>query len=118
VAWVHDLSAPDQLFTVAGFPIRLLPLLMAGSGFLQQKLTPSDPRQAPTMYLMNVVMLVFFYHLPSGLVLYWTVMNLLNALQQWWVLRSDQGSRAEVVGTVKPKPEAEPRTGRKKSRRS
>jgi YidC/Oxa1 family membrane protein insertase len=105
VAWVHDLSAPDHLFTVAGFPIRLLPLLMAGSGFLQQKLTPSDPRQAPTMYMMNVVMLFFFYNLPSGLVLYWTVMNLLNAAQQWWVLRNDPGpSRAEVVGTNKPKP--------------
>jgi YidC/Oxa1 family membrane protein insertase len=91
VAWMHDLSAPDLLFSVAGFPIRLLPLLMAGSGLLQQWLSPTDPRQAPTMYMMNVVMLVFFYNLPSGLVLYWTVMNLLTALQQWMVLRHDGG---------------------------
>jgi YidC/Oxa1 family membrane protein insertase len=113
VAWVHDLSAPDHLFSVAGFPIRLLPLLMAGSGFLQQKLTPSDPRQAPTMYMMNVIMLVFFYNLPSGLVLYWTVMNLLNALQQWWVLRSDSGPSAAVVVEA-----AEPKPARKKGRRT
>lgn len=91
VAWMHDLSSPDQLFTVAGFPIRILPLLMAASGLLSQKLTPTDPKQAPTMYLMNVMMLVFFYNLPSGLVLYWTVMNLLTALQQWLVMRSDGG---------------------------
>lgn len=100
VGWIHDLSAPDLLFSVAGFPIRLLPLLMAGSGLWSQKLTPTDPRQAPTMYLMNVMMLVFFYNLPSGLVLYWTVMNLLTALQQWMVMRQDDGMPAPAVATV------------------
>jgi membrane protein insertase Oxa1/YidC/SpoIIIJ len=40
---------------------------------------------------MNVMMLVFFYNLPSGLVLYWTTMNLLTALQQWLALREDEG---------------------------
>jgi YidC/Oxa1 family membrane protein insertase len=96
VAWIHDLSAPDTLFHVAGFPIRLLPIVMAGSGFLTQKLTPTDPRQASSMYLMNAVMVVFFYNLPSGLVLYWTVMNLLTALQQWLALREDGGSPVPV----------------------
>jgi hypothetical protein len=50
---------------------------------------------------MNVVMLVFFYNLPSGLVLYWTVMNLLTALQQWLVIRQDGGviTPAVVVAT-------------------
>jgi YidC/Oxa1 family membrane protein insertase len=99
VGWIHDLSAPDKLFEVAGFPIRLLPVLMAGSGLLTQKLTPTDPRQATTMYLMNVVMVVFFYGLPSGLVLYWTVMNLLTALQQWLALRGDN---EPVVVTPSP----------------
>jgi membrane protein insertase Oxa1/YidC/SpoIIIJ len=51
--------------------------------------TPTDPRQRGTMYMMNVIMLVFFYHLPSGLVLYWTIMNVLTAFQQWMVLRHD-----------------------------
>jgi YidC/Oxa1 family membrane protein insertase len=105
VAWMHDLSAPDKLFEVAGFPIRLLPLLMAGSGFLTQKLTPTDPRQASTMYLMNAVMVVFFYNLPSGLVLYWTVMNLLTALQQWLALREDGGPVLPVPAAGHP-PEA------------
>jgi len=91
VAWIVDLSAPDLLFTVGPLPIRLLPVLMMLSGLITQKLTPTDPRQASTMYLMNVVMLVFFYNLPSGLVLYWTVMNFLTALQQWLVLREDGG---------------------------
>ncbi len=89
VGWIDDLSAPDLLFQVGPVPVRLLPLLMTASGLLSQKLTPTDPRQVTTMYLMNVVMLVFFYNLPSGLVLYWTVMNLMTALQQWLVLRED-----------------------------
>ncbi|NOT33349.1 MAG: membrane protein insertase YidC [Candidatus Eisenbacteria bacterium] len=93
VAWVHDLSSPDVLAMVGPFPLRLLPILMTLAGLLSQRLTPTDPRQAPTMYLMNVMMLVFFYNLPSGLVLYWTVMNLLTALQQWLALREDGGSR-------------------------
>ena len=106
VAWIHDLSAPDKLFEIAGFPIRLLPVLMALSGLLTQKLTPTDPRQASTMYLMNAVMVVFFYNLPSGLVLYWTVMNLLTALQQWLALREDGSPAAAAVEVEGPTPGA------------
>jgi YidC/Oxa1 family membrane protein insertase len=113
VAWIHDLSAPDMVFEVMGFPVRLLPLLMAGSGLLTQKLTPTDPRQASTMYLMNVVMVVFFYNLPSGLVLYWTVMNLLTALQQWLALRED-GAPAPVPSLVEGSKDG----GRKVARRA
>jgi len=75
----------------------LLPLLMFGSGLLSQRFTPTDPRQLPTMYLMNAFMTVFFYNLPSGLVLYWTLMNALTAVQQWLVLREHGGSSAAVV---------------------
>ena len=100
VSWIHDLSAPDLLFMVSSFPIRLLPLLMLGSGLLSQRFTPTDPRQLPTMYMMNAFMTVFFYNLPSGLVLYWTLMNVLTAVQQWLVLRQDGGSAAVVVQSV------------------
>ena len=98
--WIDDLSAPDLIYSVFGFPIRMLPLLMTASGFLTQALTPTDPSQRPTMYLMNVFMLVFFYNLPSGLVLYWTVMNLLTAAQQWLILRQDRPQPAEDVISV------------------
>jgi len=100
VAWMTDLSAPDVLFHVGGFPIRLLPILMAGSGLIQQMATPTDPRQANTFYLMNVVMVVFFYNLPSGLVLYWTVMNVLTALQQWIALHEDGTAPAAAASQV------------------
>ena len=98
----HNPKAADLLATVGPVAIRLLPVLMLGSGFLSQRLTPSDPRQLPTMYMMNVVMLVFFYNLPSGLVLYWTLMNLLTALQQWLLIRQDGGKAVAPAAEVVP----------------
>ncbi|MBI5836370.1 MAG: membrane protein insertase YidC [Candidatus Eisenbacteria bacterium] len=82
VGWISDLSAPDVLMTYAGFPVHVLPLVMSATMIWQQKLTPMDPRQAITGYLMPVVMLFIFYGMPSGLVLYWTVTNILTVLQQ------------------------------------
>ncbi|MCA9755729.1 MAG: membrane protein insertase YidC [Candidatus Eisenbacteria bacterium] len=82
VLWIDDLSAPDAIGSIAGFPIHVLPVLMGITMFVQQKMTPTDPRQAALMYMMPVMMLFFFYSLPSGLVLYWTVSNLLQIGQQ------------------------------------
>ncbi|MCC6350716.1 MAG: membrane protein insertase YidC [Candidatus Eisenbacteria bacterium] len=96
--WIHDLSSPDLVATlgplpvIGHLPVRFLPLLMAGTGLLSQVLTPTDPKQAPTMYLMNIFMLFIFYNLPSGLVFYWTVMNVLTAAQQWLAMRGDSGA--------------------------
>lgn len=98
MAWIHDLSSPDLVATlgplpvIGHFPLRILPLLMAGTGLLSQVLTPTDPKQAPMMYMMNIFMVFIFYNLPSGLVFYWTVMNLLTAAQQWLALRGDSGA--------------------------
>ena len=45
-------------------------------------MTPTDPRQAPMLLLMPLMMVFFFYGLPSGLVLYWTMANLLAIARQ------------------------------------
>ena len=82
VWWIKDLAAPDQVAEIAGFPINLLPILMALTMLWQQKLTPTDPKQAPMMMMMPIMMVFFFYSLPSGLVLYWTVMNVMAIAQQ------------------------------------
>jgi YidC/Oxa1 family membrane protein insertase len=91
--WIDDLAAPDQLFTVPGidFPVRVLPLLMAASMFVQQKITPvqTDPAQARMMLIMMPTMMtVFFYSLPSGLVLYFMLSNVLAIAQQLWIGRN------------------------------
>jgi YidC/Oxa1 family membrane protein insertase len=97
VGWIKDLSAPDMLFSVMGFPIRILPLIMFGSAILQQRMTPTDPRQVQTMQLMNVFLLVLFYNLPSGLVLYWTVTNLLTAAQQYLVTHGERSMKPKAA---------------------
>ena len=98
VGWITDLSAPDTLMTIGGFAIHVLPVLMSLSMFWQQKLTPTDPRQAPIMLLMPFMMLFFFYKVPSGLTLYWTVTNLFSVAQQYQMNRENK-TRAAVVKT-------------------
>ncbi|MEZ4647220.1 MAG: membrane protein insertase YidC [Candidatus Eisenbacteria bacterium] len=94
VLWIDDLSAPDYIGSVFGFPIHVLPVLMGITMFLQQKMTPTDPRQAALMYMMPVMMLFFFYSLPSGLVLYWTVSNLLQIGQQAMINKEAKTQKA------------------------
>jgi YidC/Oxa1 family membrane protein insertase len=94
--WVTDLSQPATLFVMPGidFPIRLLPLIMGASMFVQQKMTPTtgmDPTQAKMMLIMMPAMMLFIsYTFPSGLVLYWTVSNLLGIAQQYWIRSKTQ----------------------------
>lgn len=90
VGWITDLSSPDLLFQLGPLPVRVLPLLMYGSMVLQMKTSPvGDKQQQLTMQLVNFVFLFLFYNLPSGLVLYWTVINLLTALQAWHIAQGD-----------------------------
>ena len=74
--WIHDLSVRD--------PYYVLPLVMGGSQFLQQKMTPmaGDPMQRRIMMMMPVVFTIFFLGFPSGLVLYWLTNNVLQIIQQ------------------------------------
>ena len=81
VLWIEDLSLPDELL-IAGTPIHVLPLLMAGAMFFQSKMTMKDPKQAALVYVMPVVMVFIMWSFSSGLVLYWTVFNVLQIGQQ------------------------------------
>ena len=90
--WICDLAQQD--------PTYILPLLMGASMFIQQKMTPmmGDPRQAKIMLMMPVVFTFMFLNLPSGLVLYWLVSNILQILQQYYMNR-----RAKPTGKDSPK---------------
>jgi YidC/Oxa1 family membrane protein insertase len=97
LAWIDDLSAPEDL-RLFGLPVRLLPLMMGASMVLQQKLTPSptaDPQQRQMMTMMSIMFVVLFYGFPSGLVLYWFVSNLLGIAQQIWVNRTPAAAPAK-----------------------
>ncbi len=81
IFWIHDLSVPDPFF--------VLPVLMAITMFIQQKLNPAppDPTQAKVMMFLPVVFGFLFAYFPAGLVLYWVVNNGLSILQQWHITR-------------------------------
>lgn len=89
VGYIQDLSAPDVLLRMGGFPVHLMPIIMTASSYVMQWQTPVDPRQKATMYLMPLMMLVFLYSFPSGVIIYWTVNNLLSALQQFLVNQAE-----------------------------
>ncbi len=79
--WIDDLSRPDQL-DVGGFDLHVLPITMAAAMFFQSKMTMKDPKQAALVYIMPLVMVIFMWQFSSGLVLYWTIFNVLQIGQQ------------------------------------
>ena len=88
IFWITDLSAADSLFgtlPLINITVGPLPLLMGATMFIQTKLnpTPPDPMQAKIMLWMPIIFTFMFLAFPSGLVLYWTVNNILSIAQQW-----------------------------------
>jgi YidC/Oxa1 family membrane protein insertase len=65
-------------------PLYITPVLMGATMLWQQRLTPvADPAQQKVMMLTPIIFLAFFLWAPSGLVIYWTVSNLLGIAQQY-----------------------------------
>lgn len=103
ILWMNDLSQPDtvyiikDLFFVQNFHINILPLLMIGSQILQQRFTTvvSDPQQKMLMYFMPVIMVFFFWSMPSGVTLYWTVQNIVSVI--WQVAANKMGDEPETA---------------------
>lgn len=90
--WMDDLSQPDALFTLPfsvpflGNEFNVLPILMSASMWVQTKITPTanmGGQMALMNTLMPVIFLFMFYQMPSGLVLYWLVVNIMSIYQTW-----------------------------------
>lgn len=99
--WIKDLSQPDptsitNLFGLLPYEplsfltIGVLPLLMGLSMFVQQKLSPepADPMQAKVMKFLPLIFLFLFSGFPSGLLLYWTISNVISIAQQYILLKT------------------------------
>ena len=92
VGWIQDLSAPDPLTisVLTSLPIPGLldigvwPILMGISMYIQQKLNPAPANkdQARIFALMPLIFTFMLGHFASGLVIYWTLSNLLSIIQQ------------------------------------
>ena len=98
--WIKDLSErdPTSIFNLFGLipwdpPSFLIigawPIAMGVSMYIQQKLnpTPPDPVQAKIFMFFPLFLTVILAPFPSGLVIYWTVNNCLQMLQQYLVMR-------------------------------
>jgi len=105
--WIQDLSArdPTSIFNLFGLipwnppaflMIGVWPILMGLSMYLQQKLnpTPPDPIQAKIFMFFPLFLTIILAPFPSGLVVYWTVNNVLTIAQQWVIIR---GTKVKTV---------------------
>lgn len=85
ILWIKDLSVPD--------PFYVLPIVMGATMYAQMLISPQpmDPMQKKIFMVMPFAFTVFFVFFPAGLVLYWTVNNVLSIAQQWYITRSIEG---------------------------
>jgi YidC/Oxa1 family membrane protein insertase len=96
--WIKDLSVAESIYKLPSGPIviplvnfvfsdiRLLPFIMLGTQLATTFLTAGqssggDSRMKYLPYIMMVVFFFVLYNMPSGLVLYWTVQNILTVVQ-------------------------------------
>ena len=98
--WIKDLSAqdPTSIFNLFGLIpwdppgfliIGIWPILMGLTMYLQQKLNPAptDPIQAKIFMFFPLFLTIILAPFPSGLVVYWTVNNILTIAQQWVIMK-------------------------------
>ena len=98
--WIKDLSAadPTTIFNLFGLipwnppsflMIGVWPILMGITMYFQMKLnpTPPDPIQAKIFAFFPLIMTVMLATFPSGLVVYWTVSNVLTMAQQYYIIK-------------------------------
>ena len=97
VLWLTDLSTKDPFF--------VLPLIMGGAMFFQQKLNPQvgDPVQIKVMQVMPIIFTGFFAFFPSGLVLYWVTNTLLSIAQQWKINKVVEKEAKQPKGSKRNK---------------
>ena len=98
--WIQDLSErdPTSLFNLFGLlpydvPSFLMigawPIAMGISMFVQMKLNPAptDPMQAKIFMFFPLFLTIILAPFPAGLVIYWTVNNILTMAQQVFIMK-------------------------------
>ena len=96
--WIDNLASPESIFTLPfAIPllgwtaVRVLPFLYLGTQLIMSKITQAGTAAAGgqsnsqmKMLTLGMPIMFFFilYDMPSGLLLYWTITNVLSAVQQ------------------------------------
>jgi membrane protein insertase Oxa1/YidC/SpoIIIJ len=78
--FIKDLGAPDQLFSVGGFPINILPIAMTVINIIASAVYVKGFafKEKLQLYGMALLFLVLLYNSPAGLVFYWTLNNVFS----------------------------------------
>ena len=98
--WIQDLSErdPTSIFNLFGLlpydvpsflVIGVWPIAMGVSMWIQQKLNPAptDAMQAKIFMFFPLFLTIILAPFPSGLVIYWTVNNILTMAQQVFIMK-------------------------------
>lgn len=125
--WITDLSSPEAVFTwekniplISSFSqnsIRLLPVLFIVTQLLSMKIMQTGAEQGNNrqmkimMYLLPIIFFFTLYNMPSGLFIYWVVMNILSVIQQLIYNAIRKNKKDED----KPRPSGKKIAGKKKS---
>ncbi|MBL9193321.1 MAG: YidC/Oxa1 family insertase periplasmic-domain containing protein [Opitutaceae bacterium] len=103
--WAADLSAPDTVAHIFGFPLNIMPLLMGATMVVQMRLTPTpttDNMQMKIMQFMPIMFTFFCYTFSCALALYSTVNGLFTIVQQLLVNKFTNDE--PVASAAAPKP--------------
>ena len=128
--WIPDLSIPDTIFTLPfslpflGSQIHLLPILYCISMIFSMKITQSGSQagaqqgmMAFMTYGMPIIFFFIMYNAPSGLLLYWSTVNVISIGQQIFVNRKKKGIYAEEIAERDAEKQAKKEAKRKNRRK-
>jgi YidC/Oxa1 family membrane protein insertase len=128
--WIPDLSLPESVWNFAPFrlpilgwsDIRILPFVYVGSQLLYGKITQTPDQQGNSqmkimLYAMPVVFFFVLYDVPSGLLVYWIMSNVLTMVQQVAINKYLAPKRAAMKGTSPGPVIAPPRGAPKKKKK-
>jgi YidC/Oxa1 family membrane protein insertase len=117
--WIPDLSLPESVFSFAPYKIpllnwsdiRLLPFIYLVSQLLYGKVTQTPDQQNNSqmkmmLYVMPIMFFFILYDVPSGLLVYWIMSNLLTLVQQMIInryLAKHKAMKATVEPVIAPK---------------
>jgi YidC/Oxa1 family membrane protein insertase len=124
--WIPDLSLPESVIHFESFrmpilgwsDIRMLPFLYVGSQLLYGKVTQTPDQKGNTqmkmmLYIMPIVFFFILYDVPSGLLLYWIMSNVLTMVQQLAINKFLAKRRAAIAAGEAAKPVIAPRKKKK-----
>ncbi|MDR1567035.1 MAG: membrane protein insertase YidC [Treponema sp.] len=124
--WIPDLSLPESVYHFSNFSLpvlgwtdlRLLPFVYVGSQLLYGKVTQTPDQQGNAqmkimLYAMPIVFFFILYDVPSGLLLYWIMSNILTMVQQVSINKYLARKKA-AAAELEPKPVIAPQKKKKK----